>query len=203
LDCAPISAGNILNFSGAFEALMNNWWFPRLFLSMLALPAAAWALSSDKDQPMLIEADHAELDDNRGVSIYSGNVKVTQGTLSLTGETMTVYSKNDDVEQVIMEGEPATYRQRPDDKDEDVRAKALRMEYFTDPEHIILLKQAEVWQEGDVLRSERVEYDVVNDQVKAGTSAPDERVRITIQPRNSKKDRQQGQDEPPGSPPAE
>jgi lipopolysaccharide export system protein LptA len=182
---------------------MSKLWIPWLFAATMALPAQGWALSSDSDQPMLIEADRAELDDNTGVSVYYGNVKVTQGTLVLTGETMTVYSKDDEVEKVIMDGEPATYRQRPDNKDEDVRASALRMEYFSDPEYIILLKQAEVWQEGDVLGSERVEYDVVKDQVKAGSSEPSERVRITLQPKNNKKPEQQEHHEPPGSPPTE
>jgi lipopolysaccharide export system protein LptA len=85
-----------------------------------------------------------------------------------------------------MEGTPATYQQRPDNKDQDVHAKALRMEYYTNPEHILLLKQAEVEQQGDVLRSERIEYDMVKDQVSAGTDQPDERVQITIQPRTEK-----------------
>ena len=60
------------------------------------------------------------------------------------------------------------------------------MEYFTSPEKIILTGQAEVDQSGDVLRSERIEYDVATDKVNAGTDQPNERVRITIQPRPGK-----------------
>jgi lipopolysaccharide export system protein LptA len=157
-----------------------------LWLTVGMAPGFCWALSTDRNQPMSIEADRVELDDGKGISVYHGNVKVTQGTLVLTGETMMVYNKGDQVDKVVMEGEPATYRQRPDNKDKDVRAKALRMEYYTDPEHIILLKEAEVEQEGDRLRSERIEYDVVKDKVKAGTNQPNERVRITIQPRPEK-----------------
>lgn len=157
-----------------------------LCLAVGMTPVAGLALSTDRNQPMSIEADRVELDDGKGVSVYHGNVKVTQGTLILTGETMTVYTKGDQVQKVLMDGEPATYKQRPDNKDKDVRAKALRMEYYTDPEHIILLKEAEVEQEGDLLRSERIEYDVVKDKVNAGTNQPNERVRITIQPRPEK-----------------
>jgi lipopolysaccharide export system protein LptA len=149
-------------------------------------PGLCWALSTDRNQPMSIEADRVELNDGKGISVYRGNVKVTQGTLVLTGQTMTVFTKNDQVEKVIMEGKPATYRQRPDNKNQDVRAKALRMEYYTNPEHIILLKDAEVEQEGDRLRSERIEYDVLKDKVNAGTDQPNERVHITIQPRPEK-----------------
>ncbi|GMQ87618.1 MAG: lipopolysaccharide transport periplasmic protein LptA [Gammaproteobacteria bacterium] len=166
---------------------MNRLWNRCLLLALILLPVDSWALSSDREQPMLIEADRAELDDANGISIYRGNVRVTQGTLLLTGDIMTVYTKGDDVKKVIMEGQPATYQQRPDNKDKDVSASALHMEYFTDPEKIILTKQAEVEQEGDVLRSERIEYDVPTDKVNAGTDQPNERVRITIQPRSGKK----------------
>jgi len=167
-----------------------------LWLAVGLVPAAGWALSTDRDQPMSIEADRVELNDGKGISTYHGNVKVTQGTLELTGDTMTVYNKGNKVEKVIMEGKqgkPATYKQRPDNKDQDVRAKALRMEYFTDPEYIVLQKQAEVEQEGDRLRSERIEYDVARDKVNAGTNQPNERVRITIQPRPEKNKSDSGQ----------
>ena len=165
---------------------MNRLWKRGLLLALILIPANSWALSSDREQPMLIEADRAELDDARGISIYRGNVKVTQGTLVLTGDIMTVHNKGNDVEKVIMEGKPATYKQRPDNKDKDVRARAQHMEYFTSPEKIILTGQAEVDQSGDVLRSERIEYDVATDKVNAGTDQPNERVRITIQPRPGK-----------------
>ena len=126
---------------------MNKSLSPWILLLASVIPAEGFALSSDRNQPMLIEADRAELNDADGISIYRGNVKVTQGTLILTGDTMTVFNKGDDVDKVVMDGTPATYKQRPDNKDQDVRAKALRMEYYTNPEYIILLKQAEVEQE--------------------------------------------------------
>lgn len=164
-----------------------------LLLAAGLASASAWALSTDRNQPMSIEADRVELNDTKGVSVYHGNVKVTQGTLVLTGDTMTVYNKGDKVEKVVMEGSPATYKQRPDNKDKDVHAKALRMEYFTDPEYIVLQKEAEVEQEGDRLRSERIEYDVARDKVNAGTNQPNERVHITIQPRSEKNKQENGQ----------
>ncbi len=165
---------------------MSKLWNRCALLALSLIPPGSWALSTDREQPMLIEADRAELDDTKGVSIYRGNVRVTQGTLLLTGELMTVYNKGNDVEKVIMEGKPATYKQRPDNKDRDVRARAQHMEYFTSPEKIVLTGQAEVDQAGDVLRSERIVYDVPTDKVHAGTDQPNERVHITIQPRPGK-----------------
>jgi len=155
---------------------------------LITLTAPSWcqALSTDHDKPMMIEADRVELDDSTGISVYSGNVKVTQGTLMLTGDRMTVHNKGDDIQKVLMDGSPATYQQRPDGKDQDVHAKSRHMEYYTNPERIILLEQAEVDQAGDVLRSERIVYDVVKDQVNAGTDQPNQRVIITLQPKPKK-----------------
>ena len=153
-------------------------------LLLALLPQAGLALSTDSNQPMLIEANSAELDDKNGVSIYRGNVKVTQGTLVLTGETMTVYNSGNDISKVIMEGEPATYRQRPDGKEQDINASARKMEYFKNPDKVILTTDAKVEQEGDILRSEHIVYDIDNDQVTAGGNNPSHRVRITLQPKN-------------------
>jgi lipopolysaccharide export system protein LptA len=163
--------------------------FHLILVTLLAIPSWSHALSTDRDQPMMIEADRVELDDAKGISIYTGNVKVTQGTLVLTGERMVVHNKGGDIEKVLMDGNPATYKQRPDGKEHDVHARSKRMEYYTDPEHIILLGQAEVNQAGDVLRSERIVYDVVKDQVNAGTDQPNDRVIITIQPKPKKDDK--------------
>lgn len=156
-----------------------------LTLSLLyaGLPGVAAALSSDRDQPMYVEADRADIDDQRGISVYRGNVKITQGTLQLTAAELTVHSKGGDITKAIAVGQPATYRQRPDGKDQDVEAEALRMEYFATEQKIILIDKAEVRQGGDTFRSDRINYDIAKDVVNAGAGSPGDRVRITIQPK--------------------
>ena len=42
---------------------------------LLLVPLTAAALSTDRDQPIELEADQAELDNSTGVSVYSGNVR--------------------------------------------------------------------------------------------------------------------------------
>ena len=46
------------------------------------------ALSSDKDQPIEIEADHAKLDDIQRVAVYQGDVVITQGSIRLNGDIL-------------------------------------------------------------------------------------------------------------------
>ena len=47
------------------------------------------ALPGDSNEPIEIEADFAELDDEKGETIYVGNV-VTQGSLRMTGEKLRI-----------------------------------------------------------------------------------------------------------------
>ena len=94
----------------------------------LTLATAAQALSSDRQQPMYVEADHADINDQTGVHVYTGNVTITQGTLHMTSDRLTLHTRDGEIVKAIGVGEPATYRQRPDNKDQDVHAEALRLQ---------------------------------------------------------------------------
>ena len=158
----------------------TRFWLPLL---CLCLPLPAWSLSSDREQPMHIESDRAELDERTGVSVYIGNVRVTQGTLVLTGDHMTVYQEGNQLERMVLLGRPATYRQRPDGKDEDMRAEARRMEYHAEPERVILTQEAIAWQGENSFRSDRIVYEVTQDRVLGGDPEGGQRVHIILQPR--------------------
>lgn len=152
-------------------------------LAALLLTAAqpCLALSSDRDQPMELEADHANIDDQRGVHIYTGNVIITQGTMRITADHLTVKLRDGDIVEAIALGQPATYRQRPDGKEQNVEAKSLRMEYYADKGELILIDQARVWQGRDTFSSQRIHYDIDQDIVNAGDGQ--NRVKIILQPK--------------------
>ena len=128
----------------------------------------AFPLSTDKDQPIEVEADEAELDDLNNVSIYRGNVVVRQGSIHMTGDVMTVYSKGgDELDHIIIEGNPATYKQLPDNGKVHDQAKAMRMEYYELKNLVVLIRDAWVKQDTSTLIGERIEYNTVLSQVKA------------------------------------
>ncbi len=156
--------------------------------------ASTLALSTDKDQPIEIEADEAELDDLHNVSIYRGNVIVVQGSIYMTGEVMTVYNTEEDkLDYLIMDGNPATYKQLPDNSTVYDQARALRMEYYELKNQVILIGDAWVKQETSTLTGERIEYDTELSKVKAWsspegdgggiTTKKKERVRLIIKKR--------------------
>lgn len=149
----------------------------------LLLTGTAGALSSDRQQPLQIDADKADIDQQRGVSTYSGNVHLSRGSMKLVADEVVVKHDGGTVHRVTATGAPATYQQRSD-KQQDVRARAQRMEYNIDSGQLLLLKQAELHQDSNVFASERIVYDSINDRVNAGANAasPQDRVHITIQP---------------------
>ncbi len=153
---------------------------PSLLLLLLISPQLL-ALSTDRDQPMQLEADHAKINDKTGVHVYTGNVVITQGSMRITADHLTLKTVDGDISEAVALGKPATYKQRPDDKDQDVEATSLRMEYYATDGKLILIDSAKVWQGQDTFTSERINYDIDRDIVNAGTGQ--DRVRITLQPK--------------------
>jgi lipopolysaccharide export system protein LptA len=137
-------------------------------LCALLTHGKAWPLSTDKDQPIEIEADSAELDDKKGVTFYEGNVVVTQGSIRMTGDLMTVhYTKNNDLDTVVLIGKPATYRQLPDKSDVYDESEALQMEFYKSKNLIVLINEARVKQKDVRFSGDRIEYDTEHSKIRA------------------------------------
>ncbi len=148
----------------------------------------AYPLSSDKDQPIEVEADEAELDELNNVSIYRGNVIVRQGSIHMTGDVMTVYSKEgDELDHLIIEGNPATYKQLPNDKTVHDQARAMRMEYYELKNLVVLIRDAWVKQDTSTLVGQRIEYNTELSRVKAWSRPEGETSQAT--PASAKKGR--------------
>lgn len=154
------------------------------------LPALANALPSDRDQPIHIQADTADLDDKKGTAIYRGDVVITQGTLKITGNTVTIIQgKNGDVEYFKSVGGPAYYEQLPGEGDELLKAYGKTIEYFLPKDTIVITDQARVTQGGNTSRGEKITYNIQQEKVNVGraqpgsVSQPEPRVHMVIQPK--------------------
>ncbi|MBR9814660.1 lipopolysaccharide transport periplasmic protein LptA [bacterium] len=130
--------------------------------------------------PLSIDADKAELDEQRGVSIYSGDVRLTQGNLTLTGQQLTIRRVDDDDNiRATMRGEPAVLTQGATPGQAAVTATAGNMTYETANRRLLLESGAELRRGEDVLTAERIEYSVDAQRMQASGTG-NERVRITI-----------------------
>jgi lipopolysaccharide export system protein LptA len=153
-------------------------------LALTAAPAAA--LEGDEDQPLYLEADSADLDEAKAISVYTGNVLIQQGSLVIRADQVTMHHAEDrKPRKIIAVGNPATYRQEQEGEEQAIRAEARRMEYLTEEDEITLIDEAVVFQGEDTFRNDRIVYDRGNARVKAGSDVQGkERVKILIKPGN-------------------
>lgn len=162
----------------------------RLFalLALGLLPFGANSLESDRNQPIQIEANGATFNEKSGTSVYTGNVKVVQGSIRLWADRLTVYADNGSMEKMLATGKPVKFRQTPDYQGEDIQGNALTVEYYGKTARLIMLKEAKLWQGKNVTTSERIEYDSRNSIIQAGKkSSGSQRVKVILQPKRSEK----------------
>ena len=161
-------------------------------------PIFARALSTDREKPIVIEAAAAEVDNRTQITVYRGNVVITQGTLRITGDTVWIhYDDANTITKAISVGKPAKFRQLGDGKKDYMTADAERMEYHADQDLILLLGNARYGEGKDKITAPRIVYDSRQGRAKAGalvdagdsqappTGEPNnsDRVRITITPK--------------------
>jgi lipopolysaccharide export system protein LptA len=80
------------------------------------LSLATFGLPTDKAQPIHIAAQTATLDQKKGVTIYSGDVQFTQGTMLVKADVVTAHfdAQTQKIEKIHAEGSPARYQQQPE-----------------------------------------------------------------------------------------
>ena len=162
-----------------------------LATSVSLLSSLVHALPSDNSKPINVQADSAEMDDKRGVAIYRGDVIITQGTLKITGDTVTITLTNGgDIDVFTSVGQPAYYEQQPAENKDIVQAYGRTIQYFATNEKIVIVDQAKVIQQGSTFRGEKIIYDTKKQIVTAGrakqgtVSTPAPRINMVIQPKN-------------------
>ncbi len=138
------------------------------------------ALPDDREQPINVSADSAEKNSNKGITTYQGNVEITQGSIRITGEVITIYDNNGTVEKMISTGLPATFKQTPNINEADMIATGNSIEYDVNKETLLILDNALLKQAGRETDSNRITYDMKTTIVTAGDDTG--RVKMTLQP---------------------
>jgi len=156
----------------------------------LTLPGVVIGLATDRDKPIEIVADYAEIDDIQGVATYTGKVVVTQGSIRLTGDLMTVrYAKNNEVTEITLDGKPARFQQRLDNSEEYMKGEGKKIEYYARNNLMVLIDKAKVTQRGQIYTGYRMEYDTKSGlfKIKGGGPGTGQQVRPTmvLPPQNS------------------
>ena len=161
------------------------------FFFGLATPSLAER--ADRTKPINFESDRMRIDDAQKISVFEGKVVMTQGTLTIRADKVTVRQDKDGYQYGSANGNLASFRQRRDGADEYVEGEAERIEYNGKTDKVEFFNRAKLKREpADEVRGNYISYDLRTEYFTAsggeGSSAsggPDGRVRAVIQPRKT------------------
>lgn len=152
----------------------------------LLLAMSAFALSSDKNQPMNIASDHGEfLNDTKadtGTGIYDGHVVITQGSIRITADHAEVHTRNGELQSADITGQPATFQQQPD-SGALMHGTADKIHYNADANEVDLIGHADMQQDLRHMQADVIHYNTASEHMIANGGKNGGRVHITIPPK--------------------
>lgn len=165
-----------------------------LSLSLSGMSSRAMAEAADRDKPIDLEADTVKVDDSKQISTYSGNVILTQGTLVIRADKLIVREDNQGFQHSTSLGNPTTFKQKMEGKNEYMEGSAQRIEYDGRMDKVQLYTKAWVKRGADIVHGDYIMYDanaeyaeVIGGGSQAGTpGGTGGRVRAIIQPKGKK-----------------
>jgi lipopolysaccharide export system protein LptA len=152
-----------------FRALKN---FALIFSLCLLAPSLGWAESADRQKPMNIEADALDHDELKQVSIFTGKVLATKGTITMRGNRIEVRQDPDGYQYGIIKplpGQRSFFRQKREGVDEWIEGEGELIEYDGKADRLILLGRADFRRYrgtvlSDQMTGQRIVYENLTDQ---------------------------------------
>ncbi|MCU4639169.1 lipopolysaccharide transport periplasmic protein LptA [Acinetobacter courvalinii] len=156
-------------------------------VAVVALAAStSFALPSDRNQQLSLVADRATYNDKSGVTTYTGNVVIEQGTMKLQADSLVAnLNSKKEIQTITAKGRPAKFQQQMDANKGLARGEAQNIVYNADTGIITLTGNAYLYQDGSSIRGNSLKYSMNKGDVEAQGSSSN-RVQIIIPPSSSK-----------------
>ena len=90
------------------------WTHTLVITGLLAFSPAGHGLEADRLQPTTIDANQMTYNEKANVTVFTGNVLLTRGTLVIRGEKLTLTETADGNQFAKVEGSPARFKQQRD-----------------------------------------------------------------------------------------
>ena len=161
-----------------------------LTLFMLLTSGLVHAEKADRDKPIDLEADNLTVNDAKKISTYTGNVILTKGTLEIHAARLIVREDSEGFQHSTSYGEPTTFRQKMEGKDEYIQGSGQRIEYDGRMDKVQIYEKAWVKRGEDIVHGDYIMYDAASEYAEviggpkaATTENPKGRVHAVIQPK--------------------
>jgi len=173
------------------------------FLLAAALACApAWAAKSDREKEIVMNADHGFADDAKRMTTFEGDVVITQGTMRITADKVTMREDPNHHKFYVAYGNPVSFRQKRDNADEYIEGYAQRAEFDDLSDMLKLYEKARVKSAQNELTGNFISYDMGREVAEVmgappGQKAPaGSRVKVTIIPPKKDAEAQAGKPQP-------
>ncbi len=147
---------------------------------------------ADRDKPVHLESDHANVDDAKQVSTFDGKVLLTQGTMTIHGDKLVVVQDKNGFSHGTATGKLASFRQKREGLDEYVEGYGERIEYDAQNETVDFFGHAHIIKKQDEVRGDHITYNAKTEifQVHMAPNQPTGvpgkgRVRAIFQPKTT------------------
>ena len=156
-----------------------------LLCACLVFPSVSvLAKTTDFEQPIDVKADRSEYDEKAGIQSLIGNVRITQGTILILADRITVKLKDNKLSVIKGKGSPIEFSQQ-NDAGETITGRCAEITYDAVNGRLTLEGNATLTEPKQSLRSEQIIFDSLTQTVVAegGESG---QVSITLQPPDPK-----------------
>ncbi|MEO8669795.1 MAG: lipopolysaccharide transport periplasmic protein LptA [Tahibacter sp.] len=152
-------------------------------LSLLA--SSAQALKADREQPLEVSAKNFKTDQNKLLTILTGAVTLSQGSVRGDADKGTVHQdKDNQISRVVLEGKPAHLSEKLDGDGGMMNAHANTIDYDNGTSTAVLTGDAVVVQQNrGEFRGERIVYNTETGEVTGGTQSDTSRVVLRMLPK--------------------
>ena len=151
-----------------------------LAVGCLFMPVNAVAQTADYTKPINVKADTSEYNDRLGTQILSGNVEVTQGSMSIFADRIEIEIKNGTLFRINGTGSPIRFQQMTQDN-QLIRGECNEIVYNTETSNITFKGNASFERPGQELSGHTIDYNLSELTFKASGNQQG-RVNITLQP---------------------
>jgi lipopolysaccharide export system protein LptA len=159
-----------------------------LIVALAAAALPALAERADRDKEIVVGADRLIADDANRTSTFQGTVVITQGTMRMTADKVTVKEDAERNKVYVATGSPVTFRQKRDKVEEYVDGTAERAEFDDRNDVLRLYNRARVKSNQNEITGDFISYDMKREVAEVsgappGKAAPQgSRVKVIILP---------------------
>ncbi len=177
-----------------------------IFASLLLFSQHSLAINLANEE-ITVSADYMQLNVETGNSTFTGNVEISQGNLTLTGDKVTLKRRRlkngeSEVDKLTITGKPARYSHITSEG-KTISAESKKMVYTANIGKLVMTKDARLIQPENQVSSQKIIYDTFKKIVIAGAKKPapvnnstgnsgadevkpNQRVKITLTPKKKK-----------------